>query len=60
MAQGFDFLRIKVRIGNNEAEVSYPLTPRVSVNYNSDQSTLLSVVTAIKDIVEVLKSEDDK
>ena len=60
MAQAFDYLRIKVRIGDNEAEVSYPLTPRDSVNYHSETSTLLSAVTAIKDIVEVLKSEDDK
>lgn len=60
MTQGFNYLRIKVRIGNNEAEVSYPLTPRDTVKYHSDTSTLVSAVTAIKDIVEVLKSEDDK
>lgn len=48
-------LRIKVRIGDKEAEVSYPLTTRDKVDYKSDTSTLLSAVNAIKDIVKTLK-----
>lgn len=57
MADTINLLRIKVRIGDKEAEVSYPLTTRDRVDYKSDSSTLLSAVKAIEDIVRVLKEE---
>lgn len=58
MADTNHLLRIKVRIGDKEAEVSYPLTTRDRVDYKSDSSTLLSAVKAIEDIVRVLKEEE--
>jgi len=58
MADTINLLRIKVRIGDKEAEVSYPLTTRERVDYKSDSSTLLSAVKAIEDIVRVLKEEE--
>jgi hypothetical protein len=58
MADTINLLRIKVRIGDKEAEVSYPLTTRDRVDYKSDSSTLLSAVKAIEDIVRVLKEEE--
>lgn len=50
-------LRIRVKIDDNECEVSYPLSERSAVSYYDD-STLNSVVKAIKDIVEILKKEN--
>ncbi len=58
MAQENNLIRIKVRVGDKEAEVSYPLTPRTLVDYASQQSTLRSVVSAVKDIVEILDKEE--
>ena len=58
MADTINLLRIKVRIGDKEADVSYPLTTRDRVDYKSDSSTLLSAVKAIEDIVRVLKEEE--
>ena len=51
-------LKIRVVIDNNECEVSYPLSQRSSVTYYDD-STLNSAVKAIKDIVEILKKENN-
>ena len=51
-------LRIRVVIDNNECEVSYPLTPREAVRYDTDESTLFCAVEAIKDIVQILKVEN--
>lgn len=51
-------LRIRVVIDNNECEVSYPLSERSMVSYDNG-STLNSVVKAIKDIVEILKKENN-
>lgn len=53
-----DELRIRVVIGNNECEVSYPLTPREAVRYDTDESTLFCAVKAVKDIVEIFKVEN--
>lgn len=50
-------LRIRVVIDNNECEISYPLSERATVSYHDD-STLNSVVKAIKDIAEILKKEN--
>ena len=47
-------MRIYVRIGDKEAEISYPLTPRNMVTYSSE-SALNLAVSAIKDLVEKLK-----
>jgi hypothetical protein len=58
MADTINLLRIKVRIGNKEAEVSYPLTSRNTVDYKSDSSTLVSAVKAIEDIVKTLEGKD--
>ena len=58
MTQNNNLLRIKVRIGDKEAEVSYPLTPRERVDYNSDSSTLLSAVKALEDMVKALEGKD--
>jgi hypothetical protein len=54
MAQDYDLLRIKVRIGDKEAEISYPLTARTVVGYSKNEGTLTSAVEAVKDIVKVL------
>lgn len=51
-------LRIRVVIDNNECEVSYPLAQRDAVSYNGD-STLNCAVRAIRDIVEILKTENN-
>ena len=51
-------LRIRVVIDNNECEISYPLSERATVSYHDD-STLNSVVKAIKDIAEILKKENN-
>jgi hypothetical protein len=58
MAQDYDLLRIKVRIGNKEAEVSYPLTARTVVGYEKNEGTLVSAVQAVKDIVKVLSEAE--
>ena len=58
MADTNHLLRIKVRIGDKEAEVSYPLTSRNVVDYKSDSSTLVSAVKAIEDIVKTLEGKD--
>lgn len=50
--------KIRVVIDNNECEVSYPLSERGCVVYDDD-STLNSAVRAIKDIVEILKTENN-
>ena len=47
-------LRVYVRIGDKEAEISYPLTPRDTVVYDSE-STLRSAVRAISDLIVELK-----
>jgi hypothetical protein len=57
MAETNNLLRIKVRIGDKEAEVSYPLSERHQVDYKSDTSTLLSAIKALKDMVNTLKEE---
>jgi len=58
MADTINLLRIKVRIGGKEVEVSYPLTPRNQVDYKSDSSTLVSAVKAIEDIVKTLEGKN--
>lgn len=58
MAQNYDTIRVKVRIGDKEVEVSYPLTPRTAVEYTNPQSTLRSAVMAVKDIVKALDKEE--
>ena len=58
MADTTNLLRIKVRIGDKEAEVSYPLTSRNTVEYKSENSTLVSAVKAIEDIVKTLEGKD--
>ena len=58
MAETNQLLRIKVRIGDKEAEVSYPLTSRNTVDYKSDSSTLVSAVKAIEDIVKTLEGRN--
>lgn len=58
MAENTNLLRIKVRIGDKEAEVSYPLTSRNLVDYKSETSTLVSAVKAIEDIVKTLEGKD--
>lgn len=57
MAQEIELLRIKVRIGIKEVEISYPLTSRTVVGYTKNEGTLTSAVEAVKDIVEILKQE---
>lgn len=47
--------KIRVKIGDRESELSYPLSERGSVEY--PESTLGCSVRAIKDLVEILKSE---
>jgi hypothetical protein len=49
-------LRIRVKIGNNEAEISYPLSERTSVVYGERDSTLTSAVSAVKDLIKSLPS----
>lgn len=51
-------LRIRVKLDDNECEVSYPLSERSMVSYDGG-STLNSVVKAIQDIVEILKKESN-
>ena len=58
MAETNQLLRIKVRIGDKEAEVSYPLSQRNTVDYKSGSSTLVSAVKAIEDIVKTLEGKD--
>ena len=58
MAETNQLLRIKVRIGDKEAEVSYPLSQRNQVDYKSETSTLVSAVKAIGDIVKALECKD--
>ena len=48
-------LRVYVRIGDKEAEISYPLTPRDTVVYDDSESTLRSAVSAITDLISELK-----
>ena len=48
-------LRVYVRIGDREAEISYPLTPRNVVVYHDSESALNSAVSAITDLIEKLK-----
>lgn len=57
MAQTYDILRIKVRIRDKEAEISYPITPRTVVSYDSDNSTLASAVLVVKDIVKIFEEK---
>lgn len=49
-------LRIRVKIGDREVEISYPVTDRTSVTYENS-ATLVSAVKAIKDIVDKLMEE---
>jgi hypothetical protein len=58
MAETNQLLRIKVRIGDKEAEVSYPLSQRNQVDYKSENSTLVSAIKAIEDIVKALEDKD--
>lgn len=58
MADTTNLLRIKVRIGDKEAEVSYPLTSRNTVEYKSENSTLVSAVKALEDMVKALEGKD--
>lgn len=58
MANTTNLLRIKVRIGDKEAEVSYPLTSRNTVEYKSENSTLVSAVKALEDMVKALEGKD--
>jgi hypothetical protein len=51
-------LRIRVKLDTNECELSYPLSQRSLVSYDSD-STLYSAIKAIKDIVEIIKKESN-
>ena len=55
MATENKMLRVYIRIGDKEAEISYPLTPRDTVVYHSSESTLNSAVSAISDLIEKLK-----
>lgn len=48
-------LKIRVRIDDKEVEVSYPITERSVVGY--DSGTLVSAVKAIKDIVDHLTKD---
>ena len=45
-------LRVYVRIGDKEAEISYPLTPRDTVVYDDSER---SAVSAITDLISELK-----
>lgn len=58
MADTTNLLRIKVRIGDKEAEVSYPLSQRNQVDYTSETSTLVSAVKALEDMVKALEGKD--
>jgi hypothetical protein len=46
-------LRVYVRIGDKEAEITYPLTPREVVDYS--EGTLKAAVEAITDLISELK-----
>ena len=48
-------IKIRVKIGDREVEISYPLSERTKCTY--DTGTLVSAVAAIKDIVNKLKEE---
>lgn len=49
-------LRIRVKIDNKEVEMSYPLSERTQVDYNSNSSTLVSAVKAISDIIDKMET----
>lgn len=49
-------LKVKVKIGDKEVEISYPVAERNGVIYKQDY-TIYEAVKAVKAIVETLKSE---
>ncbi len=48
-------IKIRVKIGDKEVEISYPISERTLVGY--DSGTLVAAVKAVKDVVDKLKEE---
>jgi hypothetical protein len=48
--------KVRVKIGDKEVEVSYPIAERSSMSYEKG-FVIFEAVKAVKEIVEILKSE---
>lgn len=54
MADKVELFKIKVKINGKSVKISYPLSTRTTVDYDSRPSTLISAVDAVKDIINKL------